>query len=218
VEAFFYSLFPWLRNRLRELAVPKLAILLVAVVLTMAVITAGMLASQLRGQDASSLFYVVPIFRFPEFVLGGVGFVLFSERAVGIKKLYAYGSILGVLLLVCMYNWNLPGWLDYGWLAAIPFLAAFVLSTKIEAVASLEAFVNYCGRISYCVYMAQFTTVPILKKFRAELSVPEAWILSIGSTLLLAVLTYHFVEVLAYRRTRQLSLLLQEKLGSYIYR
>ncbi len=117
-----------------------------------------------------------------------------------------------------MYNWNLPGWLDYGWLAAIPFLAAFVLSTKIEAVASLEAFVNYCGRISYCVYMAQFTTVPILKKFRAELSVPEAWILSIGSTLLLAVLTYHFVEVLAYRRTRQLSLLLQEKLGSYIYR
>ena len=218
VEAFFYSLFPWLRNRLRELSVPKLAILLVAMVLTMAVITAGMLASQLRGQDASSVFYVLPIFRFPEFVLGVVGFVLFAERAVGIKQLYAYSSILGVLLLVCMYKWNLPGWIDYGWLAAIPFLAAFVLSTKMEAAAPLKAFVNYCGRISYCVYMAQFTTVPILKKFRAELSVPEAWTLSIGSTLLLAILTYHLIEVLAYRRTRQFALYMQEKICSWIPR
>lgn len=218
VEAFFYSLFPWLRNRLTKLAVPKLAILLAAMLLTMAVITAGMLASQIGGQDASSVFYVVPIFRFPEFVLGVVGFVLFAERGVGIKKLYTYGSILGVLLLVCMYRWNLPGWIDYGWLAAIPFLAAFVLSTKIEVATSLEAFVNYCGRISYCVYMAQFTTVPILKKFRSELSVPEAWTLCIGSTLLLAILTYHLIEVLAYRRTRQFAVYTQEKVALWIPR
>jgi peptidoglycan/LPS O-acetylase OafA/YrhL len=214
VEAFFYALFPWLRNRLANLAVKKLALLLAGMVLTMAVITVGMLASQPRGQDASSVFYVVPIFRFPEFVLGIVGFVLFAEREVGIKQLYAFGLILGVLLVVCMYAWNLPGWIDYGWLAAIPFLAGFVLSTRIDAPVAIKVFVNYCGRISYCVYMAQFTTVPILKRFRAELSVEEVWILAMGSTLLLAILTYHFIEVLAYRRTRSLALYLQEKIGS----
>lgn len=218
VEAFFYSLFPWLRNRLGRFSAQGLALLIGALVIVMAAIMAGMLAATPKEQQPSSIFYVLPIFRLPEFILGIGAFVLFVEKAACRKWLYGAGVVLGMLLLLAMWWRDLPGLIDYGWLAAIPFLAMFVAGTALDAPEIIKAVINYCGRVSYCVYMSQFTTIPIIKRFRSDLSIGEAWLLSIGGTLLLAILTYHFVEVLAYRRTRQFSLLLEEKLASYMSR
>lgn len=214
VEAFFYSLFPMVRNKMGKISSRRVLVLGLAAIVCMLAIAVGMTASTIKGQQPSSIFYVLPIFRFPEFLLGIIGFVLFVERNLWKNSIKWVGFCFGLLLLAAIYSRDLPGLIDYGWFAALPFLAMFVAGTRMTAPCIIKSPVNYCGRVSYCVYMAQFTTIPLIKRFVTELSVVEAWLLAIGGTLLLAVLTYHLVEVLAYRQTKQLALLLQKKLVS----
>jgi peptidoglycan/LPS O-acetylase OafA/YrhL len=191
-------------------------LLAVAMIFCMFAIAVGMTASTLKGQQPSSIFYVIPIFRLPEFLLGVFGFVLFVERNVWKNAIYPLGFLFGIMLLAAMYYRDLPGLIDYGWLAAFPFLTMFVAGTRMTSPSFIKVPVNYFGRVSYCVYMAQFTTIPLIKTYRAEFSLVEAWLLAIGGTLLLAILTYHLVEVIAYRQTKKLALVIQKKLSAKI--
>jgi peptidoglycan/LPS O-acetylase OafA/YrhL len=212
VEALFYSLFPTVRSKIGNLPTQRVMVLAVAMILCMLAIAVGMTVSTLKGQQPSTIFYVLPIFRLPEFLLGVFGFVLFVERNVWKNAICPLGFIFGILLLVAMYYRDLPGLIDYGWLAAFPFLAMFVTGTRMVAPFFITRPVNYLGKASYCVYMAQFTTIPITKSFLSEFTIIQAWLIAISGTLVLAVLTYHLVEVMAYRQTKRLALVIQKNL------
>jgi peptidoglycan/LPS O-acetylase OafA/YrhL len=53
--------------------------------------------------------------------------------------------------------------------------------------------------------MAQFTTIPILKRVGGEWSVEINWVILVLGTMLLAITTYHLVEVVAYSKTRDVA-------------
>ncbi len=216
-EAFFYSLFPTLRRSLSSSGSRLLVVLMVSLLVLMMLITSGLVVSATNHADTSLIFYVLPIFRLPEFMLGICGFIVFVERGLHRRILAISGAIASVLLVAAIYWLDLPGYIDWGFLAAIVFLAIFVFCLQADAPVAVKRAVNYLGRISYCVYLAQFTTIPLVKKFGGSVSTLHPWILVIGSTFVLAVLSYHLVEVRAYSRTRSLALGMARRLGEFLH-
>jgi peptidoglycan/LPS O-acetylase OafA/YrhL len=207
VEAFFYSLFPRLRAWVGSLEDLQLRALVYGMPLALMFILAGLLASYNGDRSSVHLFYVLPIFRLPEFVFGMAGYILFVHRRLDLLWLKRSALFLGPVLLIALFlGKDLPGLIDWGWLATLPFMGIFVLGTRLKAPESIQRVMNYLGRISYGVYMAQFSTIPLLKLYREEVSVEIAWVLLISSTLLLAVIMYHFVEVPLYPRTHRSAL------------
>jgi len=128
------------------------------------------------------------------------------------------GVLFALLLLAGCYWPDLPGLIKLTFPASLTFMAIFVFSLKMSASKLVKRCVNYLGRVSYCLYMAQFTTIPVIKKFQENLSIEQEWIQVVVSTLLFAVITYHLVEVVAYRKTKEKAALLYIKLRSALAR
>jgi peptidoglycan/LPS O-acetylase OafA/YrhL len=198
VEAFFYSLFPHLRPVLAERSDRELRVVTYSMPILMALIAIGLLASHRVEFDTSLIFYELPIFRLPEFVFGICGYLLFVERKLDRGLLAGLATVSAVLLVCGVYYANAPGFIEWGGVAAVAFMGSFVWCLKLDAPPLVKAVVNYSGRISYCVYMAQFAVLPVVKHFRAKYGMEEAWALAILGTAMIAVITYHFVEVPAY--------------------
>lgn len=80
VEAFFYTLFPMLRTRLANLSDEALLRVVIGVPLMILAVAAGMQANRTANDATSVVFYSVPIYRLPEFIMGIAGFILFAQR------------------------------------------------------------------------------------------------------------------------------------------
>jgi peptidoglycan/LPS O-acetylase OafA/YrhL len=206
VEAFFYALFPHLRRALNRYGLFGLRAIVYGAPLFMMLLLAGSIASMTSPQFDTKLYYVLPIFRLPEFIFGIAGYILFVERQQD-KTLLATLMWLGLAALtVCVPLVKVPGLMDWSWLALLPLMGIFVATLRAEAPPRIKQFINYLGRISYSVYMIQFATIPLLSMYKRSLSPELGWFMLIFATLLSAIATYHLVEVLCYTKTRQLSL------------
>jgi peptidoglycan/LPS O-acetylase OafA/YrhL len=202
VEAFFYALFPYLRGALNRCGILGLRATVYGTPLLMLLLLAGSIASMTSPQFDTKLYYVLPIFRLPEFIFGIAGYILFVERQQD-KTFLAILMWLGLAALtVCVPFVKVPGLMDWSWLALLPLMGIFVASLRADAPSSVKRLINYLGRISYCVYMVQFATIPLIKYLKLPLSPEEGWLILIASTIVCAVATYHFVEVVAYNFTR----------------
>lgn len=205
VETFFYVLFPWLRKIIGKLSNRILIIANIVCVVIIASIAVGMLISLSLENSKTAVYYILPIFRLPEFILGICGYVLFVERGLQRRNLSFIGIASTALLVLCIYWHNFPGFIEWGLFAAPAFMSIFVFCLDINASSIIKKVLNYLGHISYCVYMAQFTTIPVVKKFAASCSSESQWGLLLFSTILLAAFTYHFIEVVSYAKTKNLA-------------
>lgn len=213
VEAFCYSLFPRLRQLVRRLNDRSLRLITCLLPLLIGLISFGMLFSETQAPNQSLIYYVLPIFRLPEFLLGICGYNLFVERNLN-QRLLAWLSILAFPLLLGAIYWrNLPGLIEWGAPASVFFMGVFVFCLWLDARRSVKAVVNYLGRISYCVYIAQFSTIPVIKRIGGDWSIEINWLLFLLSTTLLAIGTYHFIEVMAYARTRMYTMTASRRLA-----
>lgn len=205
VEAFFYTLFPSLRERIGRFGNRALTFSTILLPFIIFCISTGLLLSLTTENNTSKIFYVLPIFRLPEFLLGICGYILFVERGLHRRALAITGWVFTFVLIAGIYWQNLPGLLDWSFPASITFLSIFVFSLDIHAPRLVKQFINYLGRISYCLYMAQFTTIPVLKKFKGVLSIEQEWALAIVCTLLFAIITYHLIEVIPYKKAKDIA-------------
>lgn len=200
VESFFYMLFPLIRTKLTKLSDRSLFSIIYVMPILMLLILSGMTISLKSGAEAI-WFYVLPIFRLPEFIFGVAGYILFVERYVYIDKLKIMILFSTPLLFVAIMTINLPGLIDYNWLAAIPFMGIIIFSLGLDFFNKFKNIINYLGRTSYCIYISQLFTIPILKKYKENISTESAWMTLVVSTLLMAMLIYHFIEKRSYQPT-----------------
>lgn len=211
VEAFFYSLFPKLRQSVQQLNDRSLRLITCLLPLSMALVSLGLYFSETQSPNNSIMYYVLPIFRLPEFIFGICGYTLFVERNLN-RRFLSYISIsIFPLLLGAIYWRDLPGLIEWGAPASIVFMGVFVCCLSLDTARVVKLVVNYLGRISYCVYLAQFTTIPILRQVGVGWSVEINWLVLIFSTLLLAISSYHLIEVFAYEKTRRIALSIFQK-------
>lgn len=206
VEAFFYSMFPALREKFNSMSNGALVAVIYGTPLVLILILVGMIASLHDEKVSSIVFYSVPIYRLPEFLLGIAGYCYFLERRGNLNYLkVAAGASAGIGLILLYFVGDLPGNIDYGAFFVLPFLFAFVVFAKPFQLPTLvSSTFNYLGSVSYCVYIVQFGTVPLYKAALTGSNVEFKWFIFICTNLLLAVLVYHFVERPAhgYLRTK----------------
>lgn len=213
-EAFFYTFFPRFRNYISSLGDRALTFSIFLLSFIICCISIGTLISHTTESSTVGIFYVLPIFRLPEFLLGICGYILFIERGLFRRTLFVVGIIFSFLLFFGFYWQGMPFVSNLTFPASITFLASFVFCLKISAGKFVKRICNYLGRLSYCVYMAQFSTIPLIKKFGATLSIEQIWALIIFSTYLFAAFTYHFIEMTCYIRTKEIATRLYIKLQS----
>lgn len=196
VEAFFYLFFPWLRRALGTASSTVMTFVIYGTPVMLLFFCVALIAG-LRGETVSpTLFYAFPVFRIPEFILGIAGYCYFIERKSQLGRLKACSGIslfLGVFFIYTVGD--LPGSIDYGAFFALPFLLSFVLLSRPFAIAKpISAVFNYLGGISYCVYIVQFGTVPLMLIWLDGLSVGQKWFCFVAINSLFAVLVHHLVE------------------------
>ena len=215
VEAFFYSLFPRLRQTVQQLNDRSLRVITCLLPLLIALISLGVFFSETQSPNNSMMYYVLPIFRLPEFVFGICGYILFVERDLNRRLLAWISSVVFPVLLGAIYWRDLPGLIEWGAPASIVFMGVFVGCLSLDAARVVKMVVNYLGRISYCVYLAQFTTIPILRRVGGDWSAEINWLILIGGTFLLAISSYHLIEVVAYKKMRLLIMTVLQRLAVF---
>ncbi len=198
VEFFFYMLFPTIRTKLTSMSNYSLYRIICITPILIFLMLSGMIIFSANGKEML-YFYTFPIFRLPEFIFGIAGYILFIERAAFVDNLNKIFLFSSPLLLIAIMLKDLPGLIDYNFLAIIPFIGAIVFSLKIDFQNKLNCKINYLGSISYCLYMSQLLTIPILKKYKESMSIETAWILLIISTFFTAIFIYHLIEIKSYQ-------------------
>ena len=193
VEAFFYALFPILQPMLKRQDARRLLIVIAGCVAAMA-FSATALLLQLGERSNALAFYVLPIFRLPEFVLGIAVFVLCVERGLFVRPLGRLALAMAAVGLVAAYAKNLSGYVEYSFLFGLPFAMAFVAMTRWRAPAPIAAVLNYLGKVSYCLYIVQFGTVAFMERLLPFEGEAARWAGFVALTSLAAVVLYHAVE------------------------
>lgn len=196
VEAFFYALFPHLRTRLGTMSDRALLLIALGIPVLALVIAAGLQANLTKDSATSIVFYSVPIYRLPEFILGIAGFILFVQRDK-YRTVFLRASVaLSVIGVIAIYTvGNLPGNIEYGGLFMGIFLCSFILSAQhLNLSAGVSRVFNWLGHISYCLYLVQFGTVPAFKQFFGHLAVESQWLIFISANFVFAVILFYGCE------------------------
>ena len=157
-----------------------------------------LLVVQEGSRSQQGIFYVLPIFRYPEFILGVAVYILCVERAAFQKELILVSTPMFLLGLLLIYYVDLPGYLDFGFLFALPFAMVYVLSMQFRSSPTLCKFLNYLGHMSYCLYIVQFGTVPYLKDFLGDFSPEISWLIFVFLTFISANAVHFLIEVPAH--------------------
>ncbi len=165
VEVFCYIILPFASTLLEQLTIRQLCAVAFICILFSAL---PGLSAALFPSPAVSIFYSLPIFRLPEFILGVCTCLAAKE---GLGNRYGTFSQLVVLAVIFIYlgfaGPALPIYVGHNWIVA-PSIAFIILSLSnsrgfISLILSSKPLL-WLGKISYCIYSLQFLIiVPLIK-------------------------------------------------------
>ena len=212
VEAFCYVMLPFLLPKLSGLSIRE--IWKVAFVCWILAVFPG-LSAALFDSASNNVYYSMPIFRLPEFLIGSCIYL-----AVRLGYTYKKGSSLQITFLVVFLLYlgiagpKMPLYVGHNWIA-IPIIAfmIFSLSNGTGPIASILAsrlFV-WLGKISYSFYSFQVLIILSLISYHDRLiqSAPilsNSLILAAASFMALVMIAafgYYFIEEPARRFIRK---------------
>ena len=204
VEAFCYLLLPLILPYLVRFSIKQLTI--VVVICFLLAILPGLSAALFKDM-LTNVFYSMPIFRLPEFVIG-ICINIAVRRGIGEnKKIAIYQSfVLGVFILyVGFFGPLFPIYIGHNWIA-LPVIAFIIFSLSSEqgfvaSILSTPLFV-WLGKISYCFYSFQALLILSLISYHEKLihAIPylaNNTVLAVCSLVLLiavAGLGHHLIE------------------------
>lgn len=172
VEMFCYLLLPFALVRLGNLSNKYLGVFAAICIVTAALpgFSAALFASPAIG-----VFYSMPIFRLPEFLVGACA-CLAIQRGIKIQT----GAViqLAVIFLFCaylsMFGAALPLYVGHNWITipVISFLIFSLATGKGFLAAALSSKVMvWLGKISYCFYSFQVLLILLLIRYHDALAV-----------------------------------------------
>ena len=156
VEAFCYEFLPLVLPRLTRCSIRELRVISGACLL-LAVLPG--FSAALFDSPVSIVFYSMPIFRLPEFLIGTC---IYLAICLGFNN--KFGAKLQVLILFIYLVYlgvagsKMPLYVGHNWIA-LPVIAFMILSLSygkgwIASILSTKVFV-WLGKISYCFYSFQ---------------------------------------------------------------
>lgn len=212
VEAFCYVLLPFLLPLLVHLPFKRLR--LVVLVCYGLTVLSG-LASVIFSGAPRGVYYSMPIYRLPEFLIGVCCYLVFRNRGASRFTQWHQLVFIGlVTLYLGVVGPKIPNYIGHNWLV-VPFIAymVFTLANGKGVLASLLAtpFFVWLGKISYCFYSFQAFVILSLISYHDQ--IVDVFPLLINNKILLLfalfiLLTissagYYLVEEPARRRIKQ---------------
>ncbi|MEK8092583.1 acyltransferase [Methylocystis sp. IM3] len=158
-EAFFYTLFPAVLYAVRRLGKREITFVALAAYVFSSSIALVFFSFEEKPVPAVQIFYAMPIFRFPEFLIGVCAYFLSKDLEL-IKKSDAYiVALIAVTIAYLSFFQNAtPFYITHNWLVVPVIACLLVLLAKgqgvIPRLMSARAFV-FGGRVSYCFYSFQ---------------------------------------------------------------
>lgn len=200
-EAFFYSLFPYLRDVLSSFGGGRrLIILFGALCVLSSMVPAASIVFN-NAPDSFPLYYALPLFRLPEFICGIIAWQLSKfgppsrVQLIGMLAVisagFAHVAFLGALL---------PGFTLHNWIVIPAISATLILLHTAEVRGGGKWFANsvlvWLGKISYCFYSFQFHVLEGLRLLTPPNLIGNATYLLLSFVALLAVsaIAHHMVE------------------------
>ena len=203
VEVFCYLLLPFILPRLAVLSLKN--VLLVALLSWIFAILPG-LSFKLFSGPAFAVFYAMPIFRFPEFLLGVCIFLIFRKVPdVMCNWIFSIVVTLVVFVYLGYFGPVMPIYVGHNWLIlpAVGFMLLALAGGKgpVSALLATSTFV-WLGKISYCFYSFQVVMILMLishhDKLVAALPVfANGKVLAASAFIILLALSaigYYFIE------------------------
>lgn len=161
VEAFCYVLLPFLLSALQRYS-PQRRLKIALLCYVLAVMPG--LVGFIFPDAPRSVYYSMPIFRLPEFLLGVSVYLAFRDgRGTALNKpVYQWGWIVFMLAYLSTLGPKIPGFIGHDWIV-LPFIAYMVFtlahgSGSLAALLSSRVFV-WLGKISYCFYSFQAVVI-----------------------------------------------------------
>ena len=205
VEAFCYILLPFLLRNLSE-AKKVGAIKFIYLLAFILAILPGLSAYCFPGQ-LNNVFYSMPIFRLPEFVIGICIYLIHSEKnqMMNISSFLMYAILIIYICYLGIYGPSLPIYVAHNWitLPVISLIIFFLLGEKnmLSKLLSSDSLV-FLGKISYCFYSFQVILILLLVDYHDKLSNKFFWlhnnkillIISFVVLLIASCLGYYLVE------------------------
>lgn len=204
VEAFCYILLPFILPNLLKASINR--IICIAAICWLLGVLPGLTAA-LFNSPANGVFYSMPIFRLPEFLIGACTYL-----AIRLGFSYRWGgatlqaSVLVIFLLYLGFAGQaMPLYVGHNWIA-IPVIAFLIFSLSnnkglIATIFGCPALV-WLGKISYCFYSFQVLMILLLISHHTKLvqlapALSDNRLLTIVSLvilLLLSALGYYLIE------------------------
>jgi len=156
VEAFCYVLLPLLLPLLVKLSAKRL--FQVALVCYLLAAMPG-LVGVIFPNAPRAVYYSMPIYRLPEFLIGVCAYLAYRNRAqVPVRAWLQPAVLLLMVVYLGVFGPRIPNFVGHNWLV-VPFIAWMIYTlasggTALAALLATPLFV-WLGKISYCFYSFQ---------------------------------------------------------------
>ena len=212
VEAFCYVLLPFFLPSLLQASMKRLFV--IAAVCWLLAVLPG-LSAALFSSPTNGVFYSMPIFRLPEFLIGTCTYL-----AIRLGFEYRFGAVLQLAVLVTFFLYlgiagpEMPLYVGHNWIA-LPVIAFMIFSLSNDrglfaSILASRVFV-WLGKISYCFYSFQALIILLLITYHDKLiqiapALSNNKLLAIATLAVLVVLSasgYYLIEEPARRWIRR---------------
>lgn len=198
-EAFFYALFPFLLAILSRLHSGALIAITVSIYVLCVFPGFVYAVFEPRPEPALAIFYAMPIFRLPEFMMGICVFLWVRRARVPRLGLLATAMIVALVSYLCVVGGRLPIFILHNWIV-VPTVAVLMAALSQQGgmlvyVLGNRGFV-WLGKISYCFYSFQFLVVFGILSIRDQLPASglAIFFMALIPLLIMSAAGYHFVE------------------------
>lgn len=201
-ELFFYMVFPLIFPLINKK--PKSS-LFMAYVITSLIIPFSI---EFGGSSNMPYFYISPIHRLPEFIVGvGLGVIYTNGLRVTLAKHKFALIVISLLLLTFVSPISNDGYMNrnFSTVLAVSFLVFVLACSKIEINALTRPFI-WLGKISYSFYLMQIPIILFILKYNhifLEMKHYQIWIAIGTSNLILAIISYYFIEEKFIAKTKK---------------
>ncbi|MEB3702637.1 Acyltransferase family protein [Candidatus Bealeia paramacronuclearis] len=168
VEAFCYAVFPFILPRLKEIS--KKYLIWTVLILYAFAILPGLSIKLFPTTVPAPVFYAIPIFRFPEFLIGIACYLLITAGVDFTKyKKYQFWFIAAFVCYIGVFGSKMLLYIGHNWIA-LPFFSFMILTlfngrSILNYVLSAPISVWF-GKISYCFYSFQAVLIlPLIDNY-----------------------------------------------------
>lgn len=213
VEAFCYLLLPFLLPKIIKCNTKQLFFIIMGSYFFSAI--PGVVVKLFDGQY-NNIFYSMPIFRVPEFLIG-ISVALLVRSGYVYKKgmTLQFVAVSIMLIYIAILGQNMPIYIGHNWIV-VPFIAfmIFSLTTGKGLIAKLlsNRLSVWFGKISYCFYSFQAMIIlfllnhrdAVIKSFPALGTNLVLLLACFVVLVLLSAVGYYFIEEPARKRIRKI--------------